>query len=85
MKNILEQLYYGELCPADQLCSKDPEYLPTWEAVTRKLDQLAQPEEAEQLDMLIGKIALMNACAGFTHGLRLGMEMTRELMELQDG
>ena len=78
-KSILERLYNGELCPAEQVVPQDPDYLPTWEAILEKLEQMAQPEEVDRLDALIGNIAVMNARAGFTQGFRLGAALAKEL------
>lgn len=79
--SMLEKLYNGEICPADHVTVDAPDYLPTWNEITKRLEQLAEPAEAERLDTLIGKIAVMNAGAGFTHGLRFGMALAKELME----
>ena len=81
MKSILEQLYDGEICPADQVEVDDPEYLPTWSEVTKSLERLARPEEVDRLDALIGKIAVANSRAGFLQGIRLGMTLAKELMK----
>ena len=80
MKSILAQLYDGELCPADQTVCRDPAYSPTWDAVMEKLEHLAAPEDVEQIDTLIGSIAVMNSRAGFEQGIRLGMALAWELL-----
>lgn len=85
MKSIIRQLYYGDLCPADRIYPRDPNYKRVWDEVTAKTQALTEKlpagnaESLDELEELYCAIAAMDTYAGFTYGLRLGFGLAGEL------
>lgn len=84
MSNILDQLYSGEIYPAEQIVSTDPEYRPTHKKISEGREYLKQklsPEDAarlEELDGLYLESISMNCYAGFSCGFKLAVQLMCE-------
>ncbi|WP_353616511.1 DUF6809 family protein [Clostridium sp. D33t1_170424_F3] len=85
LKSIFDQMYSGDLSPADQILPQEPDYWPliheiqgTCEHIRQKLNR----EAAELLDKLCDDFyseSSMNCCAGFSYGLKLGVRFICEV------
>lgn len=86
MASIIEDIYYGTLCPAEKIIPQDPNYGPLWDKIKQETQYLAAklPGEdrarLEGLDALYSETACMYAYASFACGLRLGMALDRETL-----
>lgn len=73
---MIEDIYYGTLCPAEKIIPQDPNYGPLWDKIKQETQYLAAklPGEdrarLEGLDALYSETACMYAYASFACGLR---------------
>jgi predicted metallo-beta-lactamase superfamily hydrolase len=86
MKTILEELYDGNIYPAELIVSKDPEYRPLNQEIsnTMKIWRSKLSEgDYEQLEALMDlrcKSTSMEASATFMYGFRLGAVIMIEVL-----
>jgi len=87
MKKILENLYYGNICPWEQRYSRDTEYYKTIHTISEKEEQLkmllGEKEQALLKEMITaqGTVNSITAEENFILGFRLGMRMGIEVMD----
>lgn len=85
MKSIIRRLYEGELVPMDKIFPEDPEYQHIWNKIIQTTELVMEKLPAEEtgsmekLEELYCTAAAMETYAGFAYGLRLGVELCREL------
>lgn len=85
-KPILEQLYYGEFFPEEQLRSYDPDYLPTCRKLSKSMETFSfklNDEEKKNLDEIVNLIAIrdsMDCYASFAYGFRSGAMLMHEIL-----
>ncbi len=91
MRSILEDFYYGNITPNEQLMAPDSELKQAADRVARYESQLTeQLEESEKaiLEKLIRsqhEIDSITALENFILGFRLGIRMMAECMDDNDG
>lgn len=86
MKTILEELYSGNIYPAERIVSKDPEY----RSVSKKISDIMaawekklSEEDYKQLEALLDlrcESSGMEASASFTYGFKLGAVLMIEVL-----
>lgn len=87
MKTIIDQLYSGEIYPAEQILPTSPKYRPTSLKIGQEREELKKKlckEDADRLEELNGlylDICSMNCYAGFAYGLKLGAMLLTEIMD----
>lgn len=87
MKNFLEELYYGKLCPSEQIVSDDPKY----RALNRQISEMMQmwrrklsEEDFRQLEAMLdlqGESNALHNMATFVQGFKLGASMMIEVFD----
>lgn len=88
MKNILENLYDGNIYPAELIISKNPEYQPLSQKVSDVMDiwrKKLSEDDYNQLESLLdlrSELGSMEASASFMYGFKLGALI---MMEVLDG
>ncbi len=91
MRKTLEDFYYGNITPSEQLMAPDSELKQAAERVARYESQLTeQLEESEKaiLEKLIQaqhEIDSITALENFIRGFRLGIRLMAECMDENDG
>lgn len=86
MRNIIEELYYGNITPCDRDIVKGGTYSHLLNLVTRNEDDLmqkltqAQQETFEKLKDCASELNDANEVTSFTLGFKLGMRLTLEAM-----
>lgn len=86
MNSILEQLYSGEIYPAEQIVPADADYRPVSGQIADGREYLKTKLSAEDSDRLEKlnddylSVCSMNCYAGFSYGLKLGATLLMELM-----
>lgn len=91
MNNILEQLFGGEIYPAEQIIPADPAYRPTSLKIGEERENLKKKlceEDSERLEKLNDmhmEVCSMNCYAGFSYGLKLGVLLMFELFQENSG
>ena len=86
MKSILEQLYYGNVSPWEDLYPKNPEYRTLWKKACEKESYLFGKLPAEEEDNfteyqdLIRKAYCMEVYESFSYGFRLGIRLLWEVV-----
>lgn len=84
---MLEDLYYGNICPSEQAIAKESDYVKALEAILACEDYLnAQPDKAGEstLQKLIDAYTDMLAFSSkelFMQGFRMGIRMGMEIMD----
>lgn len=86
MDDILHRLFKGELSPAAEIRSADPNYTALWrefeaarDAFGASLDEKGRAQ-FDALDRLYTEESFAREEAAFTHGLRFGIQLMRELL-----
>lgn len=86
MRSILEELYNGNLCPVEQIVSKNPAYRATTGKITEAIgiwrERLSE-DEFEQLEDLLNlrvQTSEMDMTASFVHGFKLGATLMVEVL-----
>lgn len=88
MKSILEDLYDGNIYPAELIISKNPEYQPLSQKVSDVMDMWRKKlseDDYNQLESLLdlrSELGSMEASASFMYGFKLGALI---MMEMLDG
>lgn len=86
VRNIIEELYYGNITPCDRDIVKGGTYSHLLNLVTRNEDDLmqtltqAQQETFEKLKGCASELNDANEVASFTLGFKLGMRLALEAM-----
>lgn len=89
MKSILEQLYYGNISPWEDIYPKNPEYRTLWKKACEKEDYLAEKLPAEEAanfteyQDIVRKAYCMEVCESFSYGFRLGMSLLWEVVSAE--
>lgn len=86
MKSILEQLYYGNISPWENIYPKNPEYRTLWKKACEKeaylFGKLPTEDEANftEYQDLVRKAYCMEVYESFSYGFRLGLELLWEVI-----
>lgn len=86
MKSILEQLYYGNISPWENISPQKPEYRMLWKKASEKEDYLAGKLPAEEdanfteYQDIIRNAYCMEVYESFSYGFRLGMSLLWEVV-----
>lgn len=86
MKSIIEQLYYGNISPWEDLFPKNPEYRTLWKEAQQKEAYLTEKLPAEDADNfneyhdLVQKANCIEIYESFSYGFRLGMSLLWEVV-----
>lgn len=86
MRNIIEELYYGNICPMDRKIVKGGEYSHLLHLLSRNEDNLtetltqAQQETFGKYKDCVSEINEANEVAPFTVGFKLGIRLAVEAM-----
>ena len=86
MRNIIKELYYGNICPMDRKIVKGGEYSHLLHLLTRNEDNLtetltqAQQETFGKYKDCASEINEANEVASFTVGFKLGIRLAVEAM-----
>ena len=78
MSDLLESLFYGDICPIESIRPVNPEYKLVSKEISKMIEayqnKLSAEEfiELEKLIDLLGKTTSMYAAATFSEGFRLG-------------
>lgn len=86
-KNILQQLFHGEIYPFEQVVPTDPDYTVKGHAYERYMDQIREflgEEEAKHMDNLKADIHVMELESLFACGFRLGLFLMMDLRSMED-
>ena len=84
MESIIEELYYGNITPAERSFCKTGEYAHILQLVTRNEEKLtetlseAQKETFEKFKDSTSEISSMTEVTVFTLGFKLGLRLTAE-------
>lgn len=86
MKSILEELYGGEVYPAELIVPKDPEYNETNQKISDALDawkKKLSEDDFKQLETFLNMISCSNsieATSTFVYGFKLGAAIAIEVL-----
>jgi len=86
MKTLLQQLYDGELYPAENIKPKDPEYSKTHHRIADEREYFMgilaanDKERLVNLDEMYFHSAALYAYENFTYGFRLGVSLMAETL-----
>lgn len=86
MKSLIDQLYSGEIYPAEQIIPAAPNYRALSNEIgeeRERLKKLLNKEDSDRLQELNDKyleICSMNCYAGFSCGLKLGAMLLIEIL-----
>ena len=86
MAELLEQLYNGEIYPAEQIVPENPEYRATNHRIEQEKQHLSgvlQQEDIqhlERLEALSLNAESMTCYAGFAYGFQLGAQLMQEVL-----
>ena len=84
MESIIEELYYGNITPAERSYCKTGEYAHILQLVTRNEEKLtdtlteAQKETFEKFKDGTSELSSMTEVTAFTIGFKLGLRLTAE-------
>lgn len=84
MESIIEEMYYGNITPAERNCRRTGEYAHILQLVTRNEEKLAetltevQKETFEKFKDGTSEISSMTEVTAFTLGFKLGLRLTAE-------
>lgn len=84
MKSVMEELYYGNIYPLEQIVPDNKDYRPLGEkleAATEALKKTLNTEDAARLELMNSNSCELNSMtnyAAFSHGLRLGIMLMSE-------
>ena len=91
MRNIIEELYYGNVTPCDRDIVKGGTYSHLLHLVTRNEDELmqtltqAQQETFDKFKDCVSELGDKNEMVSFVLGFKLGMRLALEAMISIDG
>ena len=84
MESIIEELYYGNITPAERSCRRIGEYAHILQLVTRNEEKLtdtlteAQKETFEKFKDGTSELSSMTEVTAFTIGFKQGLQLTAE-------
>lgn len=87
MKSIIHDIYCGNLAPAEDIISQDPEYERLEAKAEREKEHLRSrmmPEDGKHLDRLeelLTRTSCMDIYAAYAYGLRLGFRLCLDVLE----
>jgi hypothetical protein len=85
--SLLEELYYGKICPNEQICFNDPEYAQHSKLISERMHFLKaklSPEDftiIEEAMDLNGMLISISSASAYTLGFRMGAAMIIEVLE----
>ena len=86
MRNIIEELYYGNICPMDRKIVKGGQYSQLLHLLTRNDEKLAETLTQAQQETFgkykdcVSEIDDANEVASFAVGFKLGIRLAVEVM-----
>ena len=89
-KNILQQLFDGELCPAEKICVGKSEYYKLNDALNDEKDRLLKlipgnnNDTFDKMDDLHNSLCNMFSYEGFASGYRVGIMLLFEALKGED-
>lgn len=87
MKSILEEIYYGNLRPEENIVPKNPEYRSINKEITANIEKFQKKlseddfKQFEELLDMIDNINSTNSCEAFVKGFKIGMLVTNEVFQ----
>ena len=89
MTNIIQKLYYGELCPCEKPAPSTERYIKTQKTICSAEQQLLErfPECKELLDEYTDVMHIesqLECEADFIRGFRLGAALMLDILEIQN-
>lgn len=90
MNNVFEKVCSGEIYPAEQIIPNDPDYRPLLHRISDTVEELKRnlsEEDAEKMDKLSDDYyekCSMSSYENFSHGLKLGVMLMCEILELDE-
>lgn len=87
-RTFLEQLYYCEFLPCENIKPSNPNYWPTCRKIDEEVSYLSKrltSEDKEHLDHLVNLLSDMGCMSdydNFVYGLRAGVLLMHEIMAL---
>ncbi|OZQ78552.1 DUF6809 family protein [Paenibacillus odorifer] len=88
--SLLEDLYYGKICPSELLCLRDPEYIQNSKLISEFMDILKVKLSIEDFTMIEQALDLsgmqnsISSASAYTLGFRTGAAMIIEVLEHKD-
>ncbi|OME05239.1 hypothetical protein BSK64_15350 [Paenibacillus odorifer] len=88
--SLLEDLYYGKICPSELLCLRDPEYIQNSKLISEFMDILKAKLSIEDFTMIEQALDLsgmqnsISSASAYTLGFRMGAAMIIEVLEHKD-
>lgn len=85
--SLLEDLYYGKICPNEQICFNDSEYAQNSKLISERMQILQaklSPEDFTVLEEVMDLNSLLisiSSAAAYTLGFRTGALMLVEVLE----
>ncbi|MEK3715804.1 DUF6809 family protein [Paenibacillus sp. FSL R7-0333] len=85
--SLLEDLYYGKICPNEQICLNDPEYAQNSKLISERMHILQanlSPEDFTMLEEIMDLNSLLtsiSSASAYTLGFRTGAAMLVEVLE----
>lgn len=90
MKNVLRQLYFGEIYPDEEIVPRDKDYHSTAENIRKEREYFKRALSSEdnkrlgKLDDLRFQLSLMSDYANFSYSFRLGVQLMSEVYGAED-
>jgi hypothetical protein len=90
MTHILEELFYGNLRPDENIHPNTPEYLELTRKISGMLDTYQKQLSADKFDTLeklvdlLGESTSIYAASAFTQGFQIGARMMIEVVTARD-
>jgi len=90
MNNVLEDLYFGNINPNENMWTQNAEYGALGKVSVRLEEELCARLNAEEKKMLegfvaaIGNMNAMEVCLRFAQGFRLGAKIMLDVLAYQD-
>ncbi|MEK4112140.1 hypothetical protein ABIC86_000280 [Paenibacillus sp. DS2363] len=87
MKSILEEIYYGNLRPEENIVPKDSEYRSINKEITANIEKFQKKlseddfKQLEELLDMIDNINSTNSCEAFVTGFKIGTLITNEVFQ----
>jgi hypothetical protein len=91
MRSILEELYYGQIYPFERIVPQDPEYRPLNQKISKIKETWQEKlaaddyESLEELLKLCCDSSVLEACASFGYGFKLGALTMLEVLGGKEG
>lgn len=85
--SLLEDLYYGKICPSERICSNDPEYSQNSKLISERMHFLKTKLSPEDFTMIEEAMDLnsilisVSSASAYTLGFRMGAAMIIEVLE----